>query len=90
MEKFIFCPVYIFLIIFAEVDINEATQVKTKTSFNRLHQTIKDLTHIFQASSSCIDLIFFNQHVIVNNVVEPFLASKLPPHIVFTKINMEI
>ena len=73
MEKFIFCSVYIFLINSADVDTNEATRVKTKTSFYRLHQIIKDLTHIFPTSSSCIDLIFFNQHVIVNNVMDPSL-----------------
>ena len=71
MEKFIFCAVYIFLINSADVGTNEGTRLNTITSSYRLHQLIKDLTHIFPTSSSCIDLIFLNQHV--NNVVNSSL-----------------
>ena len=79
MEKFIFCAEYIFLINSADVDTNEGTRLNTITSCYRLHQIIKDLTHIFPISFSCIDLIFLNQHVMVNNVVNSSLHQNYRP-----------
>ena len=56
-----------------------------------MKQVITEPTHILENSSSCIDLIFFNQsNLITDSGVHPTLHSKCHHQIIYLKLNLKI
>ena len=65
--------------------------IENLTSQFGLHQVIKEPTHILDTSSSCIDLIFTSQPILI---IESGVHSSLHPNchhqIIFAKPNLEV
>ena len=56
-----------------------------------LHQVINEPTHIFESSSSCIDLIFTLQsNLITESGFHPSLHPNFHHQIIFVKVNRDI
>ena len=56
-----------------------------------MKQLISAPTHIFQNSSSCIDLIFFNQpNLVIDSVIHPSLQQNCHNQVIFCKLNLKI
>ena len=74
-----------------DITSHEASMIDTVTSNYGLHQLIQEPTHIYNSSSSCIDLIFTPQP---NLVMELGVHSSPHPNcyhqVVFAKFNLPI
>ena len=56
-----------------------------------MKQLISAPTHIFQNSSSCIDLIFLNQpNLVIDSVIDPSLQQNCHNQVIFCKLNLKI
>ena len=56
-----------------------------------MKQLISAPTHILQNSSSCIDLIFFNQpNLVIDSVIHPSLQQNCHNQVIFCKLNLKI
>ena len=66
----------------------EGLQIDSLTSFYGLHQLISQATHVFNNSSSCIDLIFTSQpNLVIQSGVYSSLHNNSHHNIVFAKFN---
>ena len=69
----------------------EGITIENVTSQFGLSQIIKEATHILESSSSCIDLIFTTQPIlVVESGVHPSLHSDCYHQIVFEKLNLQL
>ena len=69
----------------------EGKTIESVTSQFRLYQLIHEPTHLFENSSSCIDLIFTSQpNLVVESDVHPSLHPNCHHQIVFAKFNLMI
>ena len=70
---------------------HEGNKIENVTAQFGLQQIIKELTHISNTSSSCIDLIFTSQqNLITDSGVHSSLHSNCHHQIVFAKSNLHI
>ena len=73
-----------------DLSTSEGTEVDSLTPSYCLSQIISDPTHIVPNSTSCIDLIFTNQHnLVIESGVHPSLHLKCHHRIVFAKLNLK-
>ena len=74
-----------------DITSHEGSMINAVMSNYGLQQLIQELTHIFNSSPSCIDLIFTSQP---NLVMESGVHSSLHPNchhqVVFAKFNLSI
>ena len=69
----------------------ERVTIENLTSQFGLSQIINEATHILEASSSCIDLIFTTQpNLVVESGVHPSLHENCHHQLVFAKFNLQI
>ena len=69
----------------------EGVTIENLTSQFGLSQIINEATHILEASSSCIDLIFRTQpNLVVESGVHPSLHANCHHQLVFVKFNLQI
>ena len=69
----------------------EGVTIENLTSQFGLSQIINEVTHILEASSTCIDLIFTTQpNLVVESGVHPSLHANCHHQLVFAKLNLQI
>ena len=69
----------------------EGDAIENLTSQFGLQQVVKELRHILDTSSLCIDLIFTSQpNLILESGFHSSVHSNCPHQIIFAKFNLEI
>ena len=75
----------------ADIISLEGSMIDTTASSYDLNQLIQEPPHIFNSSSSCIDLIFFPQrNLVMESGIHSLLHWRFHYQIVFAKLNLSI